>query len=168
MFRNSRNIFHRAAWLATAVPLVCFAAAGVAIAEPTTERTIVTATADASQDRILIRWQQVEGIDRRFTHYDVLRREASATTLTKLNIQPIGPLTTVAAIEALFDEAANAAALATILDSLGPDYASDLLAMQAADASGVEQFQQRIAPDMNYAVALALGLGWMDDTVTAS
>ena len=57
-------------------------AAVQASAQPASERTVVQAVVDAdlAANRILIRWLQVEGVERRFTHYDVLRRAADETT----------------------------------------------------------------------------------------
>lgn len=136
-------------------------------AEPPSERTIVTATADPSIARILARWQQVEGTGKRFTHYSVQRRDAGGSVLTTLNPQPIGALTTLAAIEALFTGPGLADALAAIQDTFGLDYAADLLALQSPSAGDAEKMQKALLPDLNYGAALALGLGWMDDTVVA-
>ena len=85
--------------------LVAFMAAGViGLEEPPVERTIVTATSDPALNRILVRWQQIEGTQKRFSHYGVLRREAGAITLSPLNPNPIGALTTVVELEALFTQ----------------------------------------------------------------
>ena len=69
--------------------------AGPALSEPPAERTLVHAVADT--DRILIRWLQVEGTEHRFTHYDLLRREADQTSFVVLNDDPIGALSTITA-----------------------------------------------------------------------
>ncbi len=153
----------RALSLMTVAGLLATGAA--ALAEPPGERTIVTATSDAGADRILIRWQQVEGTAKRFTHYSVLRRAAGESVLAPLNLQPIGALTTVAGIEALFTDPDLADALAAIQDAFGLDYASDLLALQSPSATDMERTQRALLPDLNYGAALALGLGWMDNTV---
>ncbi len=147
--------------------VVVMAAGVITLAEPPVERTIVTATADAAMNRVLVRWQQVEGSGKRFTHYNVLRREAGASTLAPLNLQPIGALTTVAELEALFTLPGLADALAAIQETFGTDYASDMLALQSPGAGETERLQLALLPDLNYGAALALGLGWMDDTVVA-
>ena len=140
--------------------------AGV-LAEPASERTIVQAVADASANRVLVRWAIVEGTAKRYTWYDVLRRTSSQPSFAKLNPDPIGPLTTVAAIEAAFTAPGRADALAGIQASLGPGYASALLAMQEPGVTGAAKGQVKLLPDQNYGAALALGLGWLDETVLA-
>ena len=71
------------------VALVAALAPAPAFAEPPVERTLVHAVADADRDRIFVRWLQVEGSVQRFSHYDVLRREASESALVPLNANPI-------------------------------------------------------------------------------
>ena len=136
-----------------------------ALAEPASERTIVQAVADASANRVLVRWAIVEGTAKRYTWYDVLRRTSSQTSFAKLNPGPIGPLTTVAAIEAAFTAPGRADALAAIQASLGPGYAGALLAMQEPGVTGAAKGQAKLLPDQNYGAALAFGLGWLDETV---
>jgi hypothetical protein len=134
-------------------------------AEPASERTIVQAVADASANRVLVRWAVVEGVARRYTWYDVLRRTSSQSSFSKLNPDPIGPLTTVAAIEAVFTAPGRSDALFGIQASLGPGYAGALLAMQEPGVTGAAKGQLKLLPDQNYGAALALGLGWLDETV---
>jgi hypothetical protein len=109
-------------------------------AEPPAERTIVAAVADADAARILVRWRTEEGTAR-FSHYDVLRREADAPDSAQLNDDPIGPLVTVADIEAVFNAPDRADALGWITESLGADYAADLLRMHGPDAPPEAELQ---------------------------
>jgi mono/diheme cytochrome c family protein len=140
-------------------------AAGPAPAEPPLERTLVSAVADGTLDRILVRWLQVEGTERRFTHYDVMRREAAQTAFTQVNQDPVGAMATVAEIQALFTSPGYEDVQASIQDSFGPDYASSLLLMQSTAAGDTETAQYRLLPDLNYGAAIAFGFGFMDDTV---
>lgn len=151
-------------------PLVALAAAlAVAItapslAEPPAARHVVHAVADADAPRILVRWNQLDG-PRRFTHYDVLRRAANDTTPVQRNADPVGPFATAAAITALFSAPANADALLSIQQTFGADYANDLLALQDPAPGTSAVLQAQSLPDLNYAAAVALGLGFLDDGV---
>jgi len=148
-----------------AVLVVVLLAAGLVAAEPPSERTLVSAVADAGLDRILVRWLQVEGAERRFSHFDVLRREADQTTLAQINLDPIGAMTSAAEIQTLFNSPGNETVLASIQDSLGSDYAGKLLQMQATAAGDTATAQYRLLPDLNYGAAIAFGFGFMDDGV---
>lgn len=161
----NRENYRTARSMLTAVLALLFAGIAPTIAEPPTERMLVQAVADANEPRILIRWLQVEGITRRYDHYDVLRRRANELSFTQLNVDPIGALTTVEAIEQVFTDPGRADALTMILDSLGPDYATDLLEMQDPELASAAQAQLTMLPDLNYGAALALGLGYMDEPV---
>ena len=144
---------------------VLLLAVGPVGAEPPSERTLVSAVADQDLDRILVRWLQVEGAERRYTHYDVMRREAGQATLVQINQDPVGALTTMAGIQALFTSPGYEDALASIQDSLGPDYAGYLLQMQATASGDTASAQYRLLPDLNYGAAIAFGFGLMDDGV---
>ena len=152
----------------TALALCCAAAMALmapAAAAPPEERTIVHAVADADQQRILVRWTSLEAPAPRYTYYEVDRREAGSLSFVRLNDDPIGPLDTAAAIQAVFTAPGRSDALTGILNSLGDDYASDLLRMRGPDASSMDRAQANLLPDLNYGVALAFGLGWLDETV---
>lgn len=149
-----------------AIAGLLLASAGAAFAQAGGERTLVQAVADADQPRILVRWMSVEGTGRRHAIHDVLRRPAAGGAPVKLNAAPIGALTTAAAIEAVFTAPGRADALAAIVDGLGPDYAQAILEMQAPDAPGMAPMQKKLLPDLNYGVAMALGMGFLDETVT--
>jgi len=146
--------------------MLALAGFGSIPAQTSLDRTVVQAVADADQDRILIRWLQIEGATKRYTHFDVLRRSAQEIASDPINAEPIGPLTTAAAIEAVFTAPGRADALAGILDTFGADYASDLLSIQAPDATDFAALQLRMLPDLNYGAAIALGLGYLDESVT--
>jgi mono/diheme cytochrome c family protein len=135
-------------------------------AEPPEERTVVTAVADSMLDRILVRWRTEEGISR-YSHFDVLRREADDVVFITLNAEPLGPLQTVAEIESVFDAPGRGDALAGIQDKFGLDYAADILRMQALDAPSEAMMQLRLLPEENYGAALALGKGFLNETVVA-
>jgi hypothetical protein len=139
--------------------------AAALLAEPPVERTVVVAVADADEPRVLVRWRSVEGV-KRYDYYDVFRRDADAGEFFQLNGDPIGPLTDVASIEAVFTAPGRADALGWIQDTLGESYASELLRLQGPDAPVHATAQLVFLPDQNYGAALALGLGWLDETVT--
>ncbi len=137
------------------------------LAEPAAERTVVEATAETGTSRVLVRWRTLDGA-RRFTHVDVMRRAAHEALFTRLNLEPLGPLTSAAAIEAVFTAPGRADALAGIVASLGPDYATDLVAIaQAGLSGGAPTAQAVLLPDLNYGAALALGLGYLDENLPA-
>jgi hypothetical protein len=133
------------------------------IGEPPAERTAVVATADAESPRILVRWGSIEG-DPRYAFFDVLRRDAPVAGFVRLNDDPIGALTDVASIEAIFNAAGRVDALTDIEQAFGTDYASDILKLQRADAADEAELQLRVLAEQNYAAALALGRGWLDET----
>ncbi|RMG46965.1 MAG: hypothetical protein D6718_04595, partial [Acidobacteria bacterium] len=137
-----------------------------ATAAPPAERTLVHAVADGDQNRILVRWMTEETTSPRYRYYDVDRREADSLSFVQLNDDPIGPAQTAAEIEAIFTAPGRSDALGWIQDSLGDDYANDLLLMQSPNATSSEKAQAALLPDLNYGVALAFGLGWLDETVT--
>ncbi len=142
--------------------------AGVsAHSEPALTRHLVNAVADGSQPRILVRWTEVDGPAPRFAYYDVLRRTANETAFTQLNDEPVRALVTAADIIAVFTAPGRSDALTSIIDKLGPDYAEKLLQIQAGNASGNDLTQRQLLPDQNYAAAVAMGLGAIDDSVTA-
>ncbi len=135
-------------------------------AEPPADRTMVAAVADAASNRILVRWSTEEGTPR-YTYFDVMRRRNDEAAFTRLNTDPIGPLTSVLAIEEVFSNPPHpdrADALASIQLSFGADYASDILAMQSATAPPEAQLQRRMLPEQNYGAAIAMGVGLMDET----
>jgi hypothetical protein len=139
--------------------------AAVALAEPPAERTVIVAVADADDARVLVRWRTLEGI-KRYDFYDVLRRDADDDTFSKLNALPVGALTDVASVEAVFTAPGRADALGWIQETLGSEYAGELLRLQGPDAPAQAKAQLVFLPDQNYGAALALGLGWLDETVT--
>jgi hypothetical protein len=142
--------------------LAALAAAAPAAAEPPVARHLVVAVADASQPRILVRWNQLEGA-RRFTHYDLLRRRADLTDFATLNAEPLGPLATASEIETVFGLPGRTAAKESILATFGADYANDLLALQNPAPGTDQELQARLLPDLNYGAAVALGLGFIDE-----
>jgi len=133
-------------------------------AEPPVERTLVVAVADADQDRVLVRWRTLEGTQR-YRYYDVLRRDAEGEEFFLLNPEPIGPLADAASIQAVFTAPGRADALAWIQETLGPEYANELLRLQGSDPPREAAAKLTFLPDQNYGAALALGLGWLDETV---
>lgn len=146
-----------------------FAALGLASipsaeADPAVARHVVHAVADGDTPRILVRWNQLDGV-KRFTYYEVRRRAADQVDAVAINIDPIGPMTTAAAIEALFTNPANADALAQIVETLGADYANDLLGLQNPAPGTAAVAQAQTLPDLNYGAAIALGLGLLDESV---
>jgi mono/diheme cytochrome c family protein len=147
--------------------LMAALAAAPVLAEPPTERTLVHAVADADRDRIFVRWLQVEGTVQRFSHFEVLRRESNETALMPLNVDPIGAMTSVAEIQALFATPGYEDAWSTIQLTLGSDFANELLAVQQPSRTEPQTVQYRLLPDNNYGAAIAFGFGWMDETVSA-
>lgn len=135
---------------------------GHAEAAPALVQYEVSATADADADRILVRWKRVGGVTP-YTHYDVLRRPAALPAFTQLNAQPIGRATVATDIEAAFNAPGRADALGWITASFGADYSGDILGIMAADS----QPESALLPDQNYVAALVMGLGWLDETVSA-
>ena len=95
-------------------------------AGPPIDRTFVAAVADDASDRVLVRWRIVDG-PTRYSHFHVLRREATASDFEQLNDDPVGALETVAAIQAEFTAPGRGDALQQIQDDLGPDYAEQIL-----------------------------------------
>ncbi len=146
--------------------LIC-AATLPAISEPPPTRHLVNAVADGAQPRILVRWLEVDGAAPRWQYFDVLRRTANETSFTQLNDEPVRPLTTVAEIIAVFTAPGRSAALSSIIDTLGPDYAEKLLQIQSANATGNDLTQRQLLPDQNYAAAVAMGVGLIDESITA-
>jgi mono/diheme cytochrome c family protein len=136
-------------------------------AEPPSARHTVQAVADVGSSRILVRWLQVEGAAKRFQYHEVLRREASGTEMVTLTAYPIGPATTVAGVEAIFNTPGYEDALAEIVETLGAGYATELLRMQSPAASDDDRARLRLLPDLNYGAAVALGLGLVDDTAVS-
>jgi len=139
-------------------------AATGAPAEPPVERVVVVAVADADGDRVLVRWQTLEGV-RRYDAYHVMRRHSDDTSWLRLNDDPITALTDAASIEAVFQAPGRADALGWIQETFGPSYATELLRLRSADAPDEARIQQVLLPDQNYGAALALGLGFLDETV---
>jgi mono/diheme cytochrome c family protein len=138
---------------------------GAPSAGPPAERTTVAAVADMDSDSILVRWRTVDGTQR-YINYDVLRRAADEADFVQLNDDPILPLETAAEIEAVFTAPGRDDALASIQEIFGVDYASDLLTLQGPEAPPEAPLQLRLLPEQNFAAALALGLGWLDETTT--
>lgn len=150
----------------TILALLVAAAGSARAAEPPVARHTVHAVADGEHLRILVRWNQLEGATR-YSYFDVLRRSASATDFTQVNADPIGPMTTAAEIEALFNAPENARVLADVVASFGPAYASALLALRTPAAGSDQTMQAKLLPDFNFGAAIALGLGFMDANVVA-
>lgn len=146
--------------------LIC-AATLPAISEPPLSRHLVNAVADGAQPRILVRWLEVDGAAPRWQYFDVLRRTANETSFTQLNDEPVRPLTTAAEIISVFTAPGRSAALSSIIDTLGPDYAERLLQIQSASATGNDLTQRQLLPDQNYAAAVAMGVGLIDESTTA-
>ena len=159
------STMHRRFLTRTILTTSLFAAVAVAavLAEPALDRTLVAAVADDSTDRILVRWRLLEG-DARYTHFDVLRRDASSPDFTQINDDPIGALDTVQLIEAEFNAVDRGDALTGITASLGAGYAAAILGMRALDAGEEALVQLRLLPEVNYVGAQVLGRGWIDDT----
>jgi len=157
-----RTLLRHGAAALTACVLAATMAAGPALAAPPVVEIAVSATADTAADRILVRWQPVGGVIP-YTHFDVLRRTADAASFAPLNAVPIGAYTSAAAIETQFTVPGRSGALADILASYGPDYASDILSIMAAATEPDRTF----LPDQNYVAAIVMGLGWLDESVTA-
>jgi len=150
------------------VAVALCATVGAALAgDAPLERTIVQAVPDATLDRILVRWTTVDGGAPRFTHYDVMRRESDESVAQRINDDPIGALQSVAEIEALFQRPGFGDALADAVASLGPSYAGELLRLRQPGAPSVDRLRLQLLPDFDYGVAIALGLGLMDEGVVA-
>lgn len=163
--RKTRDVDHgRARWLLAPPGLLAVAMIPF-LAGPPAERTVVTAVADADANRILVRWLVEEGTPR-YTLFDLLRRKADEIEFTQLNAEPILPLTDVDAIEAVFTAPGRADALAEIVEQFGDAYAAELARLQRPDAPPQAAMQLRLLPEWNYCAALALGRGWLDETVT--
>jgi len=131
-------------------------------AAPPIVEFFVSATSDADTDRILVRWQPVGNSP--YTHYDVLRRGVASSAFTQINPAPIGPMVSVAFIQALATAPANQDGLLMLQSSYGNDYASDLLSIMATQ----QEPDRTLLPDQNYVAAVAMGLGFLDETVTAT
>ena len=139
---------------------------GAVQAEPPTERLELLAVADDDQPRILLRWRSIEGV-KRYDFYDVMRRGADEASLMLQNLDPIGPMESVVEIQAAFTAPGREDALQWIQQTLGADYASQLLMLQLPGAADVADAQLRYLPEQNYVAAMALGLGYLDENVVA-
>ncbi|MEE4299304.1 MAG: cytochrome c, partial [Pseudomonadales bacterium] len=136
-----------------------------ALAQSDNTRFLVHAVADADQPRVLVRWAQIEGGDDVYRNYDVLRRTKDESSFSILTTLPVVPLTTAVEIEAVFLDPANADALGWIQDAWGADYASDILVVNTPPLTDDLKFRRIKLAEQNYAAAIAMGLGFMDDAV---
>lgn len=151
--------------LSIALLVACAAGFLPGLADATPPRHVVNAVADGGQARILVRWSQLDGDALRHRAFDVLRRTADETAFLALNDEPITPLATAAEIVAAFTAPGRGDALLSIVETLGDDYANRLLELQSPAAEGSALIQARLLPDQNYGAAIALGVGFMDESV---
>ncbi|RMF75522.1 MAG: cytochrome c, partial [Acidobacteria bacterium] len=137
-----------------------------ALAQNDNTRFLVHAVADADQARILVRWAQIEGGADAYRYFDVLRRAKDESSFVLLSQLPVVPLGNTAEIEALFEDPANADALGWIQEAWGTDYAQDILELNTPPLTEDLLFRRIKLAEQNYAAAIAMGLGFMDSSVT--